>query len=616
MEMNGQIKIIPEELASQIAAGEVIERPANVIKELMENGLDAGADEIEIEVSLSRRRMRVRDNGIGIQPDEIDIAIARHGTSKVATLDDIFEINTYGFRGEALPSIASVSKFTLASCRKGQAEGRTIIVEGGKTLENIVSPAVTGTEVIVENLFFNTPARRKFARANSTEMGHITARVIQTALATPSVRYTYIKEKKRVFELSPTANLLERVHQIFGTEYSANLIPIEYRDGVINVSGLAGKPGFYRATNIDQYFFVNGRPVRDPLIRMGVARSFDGLLPKGKKPVIFLNLTLPQREVDVNVHPTKAEVRFSDPGRVSSAIVGSIRKSLERAASPHSTQGEYGQSRAAQSVGGIGGSLSTSTTFPNSNETGASHAIAPGGGTPPPGFERSFELWSEPIRKNNNGSDVIDADPNETIPLDNIHGRVSPEAIAVGQVFQTFILIEDGGSLLIMDQHTVHERTLYEKFLKRFRAKGVERQKLLIPETVKVAGNFSETVRQHFKTFDDLGWTVEEFGEDTFMIREVPLLLSGKDTGSVFIELAETIDGKRDSDYEAMLHELVSRMACRSAVMAGDKLTRENILSMVQELGKTDLPYTCPHGRPIAYEIKRESLLRHFGRNS
>jgi DNA mismatch repair protein MutL len=451
-------------------------------------------------------------------------------------------------------------------------------------------------------------------------MGHITSRIIQTALATPGVRYTFIKEKKRVFELSKAASLLERVHQIFGTEYSSSLIPIEHRDGVTVINGLAGKPGFYRATNIDQYFFVNGRPVRDPLIRMGVARSFDGLVPKGKKPVIFLNLILPQREVDVNVHPTKAEVRFSDPGRISAAIVGAIRGSLERAAVPHSVHVEHGRSVAAQNIGGMATAIAHSPTrFSDTRETGAPYTGAPHVAAPPPGFERSFELWSEPLRKEGEVGGVGDSalpHPEGTVQLENIHGRVSPETIAVGQLFQTFLLLEDGGSLLIMDQHTVHERTLYEKFMKRFRAKGVERQKLLIPETVKAGGSLFETVRRHLKTFSDLGWTVEEFGENTFMVREVPSLLSGKDIGPVFIELAETIEGARDSDYETMLHELVSRMACRSAVMAGDSLTREEILSMVRELGKTELPYTCPHGRPIAFEVKKESLLRHFGRNT
>ncbi|MDH5541860.1 MAG: DNA mismatch repair endonuclease MutL [Nitrospinota bacterium] len=594
---------MPPELASQIAAGEVIERPANVIKELIENSLDSGATSIEVEVSLSRKRIRVKDNGAGIPSGELHLAVARHGTSKVFELDDIFNIGTYGFRGEALPSIASVSRFTLSSQRSGEKSGRTIVVDGGKTVSSHESPPIGGTEAIVENLFYNTPARRKFARANTTEMGHITGRIIQAALATPSVRYTFIKEKKRVMEFPPASSLLERVHQIFGSEYSENLVKMELADGTLHVSGLAGKPEFNRATNLDQYFFVNNRPVKDPLIRMSLARAFDDLIPRGRKPVIFIFIELPVNEVDVNVHPTKAEVRFSDPGRITSAIIACVRQSLSKYA------GGGGYSVAAQTAGTDYYVAPALSGYPapkmephlaNKRETGMSA-----------GFERSFELWSEPLREN----DRSNYPPLGEIPVFSpVHGVLSPQSKVVGQLFDTLLIIEDGNRLVIMDQHTVHERILYEKFLKRLKEKKVERQQLLIPLTIDKKHGRADVIRAHLKTFDDLGWKIEEFGDTSFIVREIPAILSGKDIVPLIDELAESIAGNRDSDFTTMISGLVSNMACRAAVMAGDTLSLNEITAMVAELGRAELPYTCPHGRPVAINIEKERLFRHFGR--
>jgi len=587
----GSIKVMSESLASRIAAGEVVERPASVVKELLENSLDAGSTSIDVEVSLSKRRIRIKDNGCGIASGDIEKALARHGTSKVYKEDDIFGISTFGFRGEALPSIASVSRFSLSTFDGVGKSGRKIRIEGGKTIEIIDSPPLQGTEIIIENLFFNTPARKKFMRSHSTEMSHITAAVIQSALAFPSIRFSFIKDGKRMLELSKAEGLKERVRQIFGNDYQKQLLEANCKYGDIEISGLIGKPSFNRATSIDQYFFVNERPLKDSLIRMAVARAFLDLVPKGRKAILFLKLNLPFDLVDVNVHPTKAEVRFSDPGRVASAIEKGIRETLGKSAVPVFLEERSDFNQPA----------SASHFYPSQDRFSPAKQK---------GFERSFEIWSEPHRELSTSEGAGDAQ-GEFLPA---HGRLSNNAIPIGQLFKTFLLIEEGERLIVLDQHTVHERILFERFMKKYSSKNIERQKLLLEETFDAGVNLADTVRSHLKTFFSLGWLLEEYGETAFVIREVPALLVEKEYAKIVKELCETIQGNRKSDFKVMMSHLISTMACRAAVKSGDTLSNHEVTAMIDELRKVELPYTCPHGRPVALEIERNSINRDFGR--
>ncbi len=586
-----RIKILPPALASQIAAGEVVERPASVVKELVENALDAEAASIEVEISLARRRIRVKDDGYGIAPDEVALALSRHGTSKVGDTADIFGIGSYGFRGEALPSIGSVSRLTLTSFRAGNPSGRRIVVEGGETLKIEDAPPLKGTEVLVENLFYNTPARRKFTRSDATEMGQITAKVVQAALSAPSVRFNFIKDGKRVLELPPAATQLERVRQIFGAEYARNLVPVAHKEFNIAVAGLVGKPEFTRATGIDQYFFINGRPVKDILIRSAVLRAFEDLLPKGRKPVVFLNISMPLEVVDVNVHPAKAEVRLADPGKVSEAVVRAIRGAFGRSATAY-----VPPSVAAQGNGDL---------------------PSRGGSSAPEGdgkvaFVRTFELW----RPERQPSPLPGRTAGGTgqIQLENAHGRLSPDAMVIGQAFDTFLIFEEGDRIVIMDQHTVHERVLYERFMKRYLEHKVERQGLLVPVTFSTDPHLAEVIRAHIKTFAEMGWGLEEFGGREFVIREVPAILEGKEFPPIITEMAQTLVDGRDEDYKDVMADCVSRIACRAAVKAGETLNRGEIAELAKELARTALPYTCPHGRPIAFSLARDELWRFFNR--
>lgn len=586
-----KIKILPPELSNQIAAGEVVERPASVVKELVENALDAGASSVEIEVSLKRRRIRVKDDGVGIAPGEVELALSRHGTSKISDLEGIFGIATYGFRGEALPSIASVSRFTLRSFREGEKAGKTIVVEGGKTVKLEDAPPLRGTEILVENLFYNTPARKKFARSETTETGHITSRVVQAALSAPEVRFNFIKDGKRVMELPPAKGLLERVLQIFGPGYSDNLVEISHSEFNLKIHGLAGKPHFHRATAIDQYFFVNRRPVRDMTLRSAAARAFDDLVPRGRKPVVFLCVDIPYAAVDVNAHPSKTEVRLADPAKISEAVVRGIRAAFGKASSVGVVE------RSAMVSQGV------SSVFPS--RVADAPAPLPGDA---PAFARGFELWS-PFR-----AEVSAPDSGGQISLSSAHGRLSEEAVALGQLFGTFILLEEGDRLVIMDQHTVHERVLFERLMKRHLASSVETQGLLITETINTSPALAAVIRSHIRTYSSLGWVVEEFGENTFVIRQIPAVLVGKDYRAAALEVAETLGTNPDADFKDVLGDCISRIACRAAVKAGDELGLQEIKGLARELSAADTPYTCPHGRPIAFTLSRDELKKYFGR--
>lgn len=589
---------MPPELADRLAAGEVVERPASVIKELIENSLDAGASFIEIEASVTRKRMRVKDDGSGIARGELELALGRHGTSKIASFEDIYNISSYGFRGEALPSIASVSRLTLTSYRTGEKAGRKIIAEGGKIRERFDAPPVTGTEVVVENLFYNTPARRKFTRTNSTEMTHVTSRVIQSALSAPAVRFSFIKDNKRILELPPAKSLLERVRSIFGQEYAQNLVEAGFADYNIKISGLVGKPDFNRATAIDQYFFVNKRPVKDPLLRSAVSRAYEDLLPRGRRPVVFLNIELPPASLDVNVHPAKAELRFSNPGEMSSVVLQSIRKSLGRAARVH-TQSAPAFSQPISPFGRTDGLL----------QAGAASGFGAGGGAPDGGFERSFELWSSPSQAAAS-SDIME----KPLLTQATHGRLGKNAVPIGQLFRTFLLFEEGERLVVMDQHTVHERILFERLMKRFKTSAIERQRLLVTDAFKLDAKSSSVLADHLKDFSGLGWHIEEFGENSFAIREVPALLVGKNYREIIKELIAVIERNRDAEFSRMVSDCAARMACRGAVMAGDALSLKEIAALAEEFAKVELPYTCPHGRPVAVSVDRDSLYKNFSR--
>lgn len=594
-----KIKILPPELSNQIAAGEVVERPASVVKELVENALDAGASSVEIEVSLKRRRIRVRDDGAGIAPDEMELALSRHGTSKISGPEGIFGISTYGFRGEALPSIASVSRFTLRSYRAGEKVGRTIVVEGGRTTDLFDAPPSKGTEILVENLFFNTPARKKFARSETTEMGRITSCVVQSALSAPGIRFNFIKDGKRVMELQAAGSLKERVLQIFGREYADNLVDISHSEFNVKVYGLAGKPHFHRATAIDQYFFVNKRPVRDMTLRSAAARAFDDLVPRGRKPVLFLCVDIPFDAVDVNAHPAKTEIRLADPSKISEAVVRGIRGAFGKA----SLVAGYERSGTVSQV------LSPITHTAGDNRfVGENPRPSPVMSGDRAAFARAFELW-RPSRTEKGTPGVADK-----ISFESAHGRLSENAVALGQLFGTFILFEEGDTLVIMDQHTVHERVLFERLMKRHLDSSVETQGLLITETVDVGPSLAAVIRGHVKTYSTLGWVLEEFGENSFAIRQIPAVLVGKDYRSAALEVAETLGANPDADFKDVLGDCISRIACRGAVKAGDELGLQEIKGLARELSLADTPYTCPHGRPIAFSISRDELKRYFGR--
>jgi DNA mismatch repair protein MutL len=580
----GRIRVLDDKTANQIAAGEVVERPASVVKELVENALDAGAMDIRIEAARGgTEEIRVLDDGEGMDPADLLLALERHATSKISRLEDLSGLGTLGFRGEALPSIASVSRMSLESCADLSGEGRRIVVEGGRTLPMETVGHPRGTTISVRSLFFNAPARRKFLRAQSTETGHISDVVSRIALAHFDRRFLLTAEGRKALDTPPSAGRGERVRQIFGAGVAEQLVPFEREAGPYRASGFASRPEFTRASGRDQWLFINGRPVRDRGILHAVSFAYHTLLPRGRFPFVLLFLEVPPERLDVNVHPAKAEVRLADPGAVHEVVQRAIRSALqvEHPVAPlegFAPVGE-GKARAGSPEEGVGTRFS-------------------GEGTP-----SSTSAWE------------FSPPPSPSTALFEPRGGQMGPMLALAQYRESYILASDSEGLVIVDQHVAHERVLYEQILRQADAGSVERQALLFPKTLEVDPGRAHRLEAGRENLARLGLILEPFGPRTFLIREVPAILGNSDPESLILDLADELEespGKGSLD--RILDRLAATTACHAAVKVNFPLTPEKMSYLLQELSRTTSPMTCPHGRPILLRLAHRDLEKNFHR--
>jgi len=614
-----QIRVLPDNVANKIAAGEVVERPASVLKELLENALDAGSTRVDVEVTAGGRKLvAVSDNGSGMSCDNALLCVERHATSKIRDVDDIEQIDTLGFRGEALAAIASVSRFRLITAREGDTAGSEIVIAGGKMADVRDAGAPAGTRIEVRDLFFNVPARRKFLRSYQTELFHLRAAFILQALAHPGAAMSLKVDGRETYALGASADLGQRVREIFGTDYAERLRPVEYTGDTADVSGLAGVPSFNRSDRSEQYVFVNGRPTSAPLIGYSIREGYHGLLPGGRHPCVFLFIKTDPGLVDVNVHPTKKEVRFRRPGDVRDAVIAAIREAL--GASPRDD--EPSAPRPAD-VAGRGPEtqlqivdLPRARAFQYPRKPLESFA-AQGGDTTPGPFEGPTAPPPFP-------ETAADERPASSIP------NLSSEALAeedlsppspwswcrvLGQIGGLYVVLETEDGYVLMDPHAGHERVLFEKLLGDVERNAVPSQSLLLPQTVELPPRDAQRVRKNLEMFRKMGFGISEFGGDTFVVDALPSYLSGAAAATVLGEVASEFEksGARAKETR-WLEESIARAACRSAVKARDRLTLEEIEHLVVELAQTDMPYTCPHGRPTLIFTSFKELDKRFAR--
>ncbi len=566
------IRILAPQEAAKIAAGEVIERPASVVKELLENSLDAHATQIAVEIREGGLALiRVADDGCGIDPGELRIAFERHATSKVAVEDDLWRIATLGFRGEALPSIAAAGDVELISRVAGNGVGARIRLRDGAITDEGSGAAAPGTAFTVRRLFSAQPARLKFLRAPGSEATQVSAAVIHYALAYPEVRFTLVVDGRTTLQTPGTGELADAVAAVYGAEVAAAALPVEApaaNEGEPGVRGVAVEPRLHRASRNYVGVYVNRRWVKNRALTFAVEEAYQGMLPVGRHPIAVLDISLPPDQVDVNVHPTKAEVRLRREREVFALLQRAVRRVLsERAAVPPASPALWGAAAA-----------------------------------PPPLFLRRPAV--QPRLEAAPSHSSADAPPAAPARL--------PLLRPVGQVGNTYVIAEGPEGVYLLDQHAAHERVLYERCLAAVRARRPETQPLLEPMTVELSATHRALVAEHRDAFERLGFEIEDFGGGASVVRAVPPPLAG---GDVDARIAEVLDRmQRDDGPEEWSHRVASSVACHAAVRAGMTMTDAEQRELIRLLEETESPRTCPHGRPTMLHLASDAIAREFRR--
>ena len=606
------IKQLSETLINQIAAGEVIERPASAAKELIENALDAGATRIEIATAGGGKALlRVTDNGSGMEEADLELAVRRHCTSKInETLEDI---RTLGFRGEALPSIGSVAKLSIASRRAGAAGGAEIAVAGGKVLHLRPAAANPGTIVEVRDLFFATPARLKFLKTEKAEAAAITEVVKRMAIAFPRVRFVLSGTDRSTLEFPATGDdHLARMAQVLGAEFKDNAIALDAVREDVGLTGFAGVPTFNRGNSAHQYAFVNGRPVQDKLILSAIRGAYAETIPSGRYPVAVLSLTLDPALVDVNVHPAKSDVRFRDPGLVRGLIVGAVREALSREGDRAATTGADGMLRAftAGRSGFQPGWRPSPATAPWMPETSPSLPYERTPATAGYGFterpQAAFDGLAVPTARAEPPGEPMRAEEPSRFPL----------GAARAQLHENYIVAQTENGLVIVDQHAAHERLVFEAMRKALHSKRLSSQVLLIPEIIDLSEEDCDRLMAFAEELGELGLAIERFGPGAVAVRETPALLGEVDAQGLVRQLADEIaEWDTASGLAAKLEYVAATMACHGSVRSGRRLRSEEMNALLRQMEATPGSGQCNHGRPTYIELKLADIERLFGRS-
>jgi DNA mismatch repair protein MutL len=611
-----RIRQLSPEVITKIAAGEVIERPASVIKELLENSIDAGSRRIDIEIEQGGvERLVVVDDGCGIAADDLELAFASHATSKLSNADELFRVGTLGFRGEALASIGSVAQVTLQSRPAGQESGAEIQCCGA-----VLSPirpwnGAPGTRIEVRHLFYNTPVRKKFLKTVSTELGHVSEAGTRLALAYPSLHITLRHNGKLVYEVPATASLQDRIRLFFGPEVASNLYEIRTERGPARITGFIADPSRDRGNARMQYLFLNGRWIRDRALGHAIQEGYRGLLMTGRYAIAFLFIELPPDLVDVNVHPTKAEVRFRDSSAMFHLVLSAIRSRLNEANLIAKLQLPE-QTIGAEPV------VLPETALPGSPPI--QREAAPG----PAPFRESFAPVSPTASFRFSAASprpynpttfaapaaITDAENATAPPSQPQHADDNGLSKAM-QIHDAYLVLETPEGMLVIDQHALHERILFEQFKKRLREGPIERQRLLIPEPVDLTADQAARALEAKAELAELGLEIEEFGGGTVLVQSYPTLLSRLTPGAILREVIDFLSAQdRPPTRDVLLNELMSTMACKAAVKAGDRLSPEQIETLLEQRHLARDTHHCPHGRPTSLIFSRKDLDKQFGR--
>ena len=666
----GNIVLLDDLTINQIAAGEVIERPANVVKELVENSIDAGATKISVEIENGGiTSIRITDDGKGIAPDDVALAFERHATSKIRSAEDLTKVMTMGFRGEALASIAAIAKVELITRTRDQEIGTKVIVEGGDIISKEECGAPYGTTIIVRELFYNTPVRYKFLKKDFTEGGYIESAVEKIALINPSISFRLVNNRKTILQTSGNGDITTVVYNIFGKDVSQNLVNVDNEYEGVKVRGVAGKPEIARSNRTNQLFYVNGRNIKDKILSAAVEEAYRTLIPHGKFGFCIIDIRLNPELVDVNVHPAKLEVRFADESKVFKAVHYGIKNALlgeditrdeekEKVEEPKIIEKNV-EETAPQRRGlfDIFRNKSTEHVQENEEEKYTTIEVKVGNDaqtknsvinkivfdenqySKPIAEETQLEEIEEPLQnitylqkeepsenqekfekvvEKNYTLEVEEENKEEikTIYDQDLEEKSPvPDYRILGVAFNTYILLELDKDIYILDQHAAHERVLYEKVKENFyRAGGKEVQMLLLPDVLELSKRDMHIVKDHMELFEQAGFTLEEFGENTIKITGVPVICFEMNTKDLFMDILDGIDITNRTNKQDIEEKFIATVACKAAVKANMVLDEREIRGLLDELLLLDNPFTCPHGRPTAIRITKTEIEKKFGR--
>jgi len=580
-----RIRRLPDHLVNKIAAGEVVERPASVVKELVENSLDALSTQVTVDLKdAGRALIRVTDDGVGMSAAEVDLALLRHATSKLATDADLDAIVTLGFRGEALPAICAVTRFSVLSCPRGSEAGTLVRGEGGMVAEKLLVAAPAGTTVEAQDLFFNTPARLKFLKSAQSEMAAALRLLEATALAHLEVHFRVTHNGRPALGAPRARTLRDRIGTLWGFERAGRLLDVERKDGPLAVSGLIAPPQIARGNRDEIVLIVNGRPVRDTQLTQTLIEAYRPLLSRDQFPVAVLHLELPPQEVDVNVHPTKAWVRFRSPRQIQEIVYRSVHDALR-------------QTQVVQPQRGLRGGDPINAPA----DTTGSISIESGGPEMAPALPQAADT---------------PAPAGQTLLF---HEAPAPFGAAgfgqvIGQLQDTFIVSASDDEVFFVDQHVAHERVLFERLLRDLDAGPLASQELLFPQPIELGAGQAGLVQEWAATLEGLGFGLEGWSGSTVVLRAVPALLRGQEPQRLVEALVEDVNRPRKGEPAPLLHRALSFVACHAAIKAHAPLQREEMTRLIEDLADTQTPYFCPHGRPIVSRLSLRDIKRELGR--
>jgi len=584
--MNQHIQMLPDHVINKIAAGEVIERPASVMKELVENAIDAGATQVDVEVVQGGMQLiAVSDNGSGMNRDNALLSIERHATSKIRTAEEVEAVATLGFRGEALSSIAAVSRFTLITRPAAELSGTQILVAGGKLQDVLDAGCPPGTRFEIRNLFFNVPARRKFLRTEATELAQIRQLFAVYALAHPETGLTFTSDGREVYNLPGGSSLADRITALYSPAFLSHLRKLDFEADGVKISGFAGLPQTGRSDRSDQYVFINGRPASAPIIYHALNEAYHAVLARGRYPSAFLFIETPPAQVDVNVHPAKKEVRFRHPAAVRDAVIAAVQKALALEV-PEAERREP-----------------------------AFKFDAP---RPAPRVEKQHEFEQVSGGACRVAAPDVPLANTETPKAQSLKSSSSPWkwCRVLGQAGGLYAVLETEEGIVLMDPQAAHERVLFEKFMHDLTAGKPSRQGLLTPEAIELMPADAEALRRHLPVLDEMGFGISAFGQDTFIVDALPVHLQNGSPIVILSGIARALEksGAASRATREALRETVAQAACRTSIKARDTLPAAAIERLVEDLAKTEMPYTCPHGRPTLIFTSFTELNRKFGR--